>query len=458
MRWGGIAQYGEPRRPVARKQRSITDLREPCGGTYVRLIDEHVFVLHTHFEPEDLAFWSGFIAGDGSFVIRPNNAGTSWCCSLGVKLRADDTPLLAQLREWSGVGELFKAAARGRSHPQTSWIVARRADCLEFAHILGRRPPLGKAAPQFDLWRAAVETWATHGGSSPALPALAARMRALHRSPVPVPCPVDITESDLVPYLAGFASAEAHFGASDLGSPAFVINVRADDEPLLRLFQRTIQVGYLRRVAPSGSSRAAFSWRVGRLAELRRLVELFESHGPRGRAGYVYAAWRELVRLESRTGVIRRALAVEIRRRRRFATGKDRFEREARAEVRRRRCRDALEKWAGSADYPGSSNDYERWRRSSGRGAPTRNTIAAAYGSWLAALEAAGLQTAASHSREKVAAIRAGNAAHYAAQRARRARPSSLRFAAASRRSDTSPGLRSSCAGARRTRRTRLRR
>jgi hypothetical protein len=222
-----------------------------------------------------------------------------------------------------------------------------------------------------------------------------------------------------VPFLAGFASAEAHFGASDRGSPAFVINLRADDGPLLRLFHRFIGVGHLRDIAPAGSSRAALSWRVGRLSELRRLVELFEIHGPRGRAGYVYAAWRELVRLELRTGAIRRALAIEVRRRRRFAAGKDRFEREPRTEVRRRRCRDALEKWAGSADYPGSSSDYERWRRSLGRGAPTRNTIAAAYGSWLGALEAAGLETGSSHSREMVAAIRTASAPHHAAQRAR---------------------------------------
>jgi hypothetical protein len=198
-----------------------------------------------------------------------------------------------------------------------------------------------------------------------------------------------------------------------------VINLRADDAPLLRLFQRVFEVGHMRDIAPAGRSQQALSWRVGRLTDLRRLVEWFDVYRPRGRTAYIYAAWRELVMLEARTSVVRRAFAVEIRRRRRFIPGLDAIERVSRSERRRRRCEDALLRWALSSDYPGSSMDYERWRRSSGRGAPTRNTIAAAYGSWLEALDALGLDTSSSHAREQIEAIRDGNAAAYAARRAR---------------------------------------
>jgi hypothetical protein len=52
---------------------------------------EHVFVPRSVFDPADVAFLSGFVAGDGSFMIRENNAGASWCCALTVKLRADVT-------------------------------------------------------------------------------------------------------------------------------------------------------------------------------------------------------------------------------------------------------------------------------------------------------------------------------------------------------------------------------
>ena len=367
----------------------------------------------------DPAFFSGFVAGDGSFIVRENNAGTSWCCALTVKLRADNTPLLAAFRNWSGAGALFASAARGGSQPQTSWTVGSQADCLKVTRLLDRFPPLGKAARQFELWRRAVELCAVHGGTCGSLPEIAAELRALHRSIRPVPCPVDITVPELAPFLAGFASAEAHFGASAEGSPAFVINVRADDAPLLTLFQRTFGVGHLRDIAPAGSSRQAFSWRVGRLNDLRRLVTWLDRYPPRGRAAHVYAAWRELVVLESRPSVVRRALAVEIKRRRRFVPGLDNIERVPRDERRRRRCEASLRLWALSDDYPGSAGDYERWRRASARDAPNRNTIATAFGSWLAALETVGLDRTHSHSRERVDAIRRGNASPYAMRRAR---------------------------------------
>jgi len=366
---------------------------------------------------EELAFFSGFVAGDGSFSVRENNAGTSWSCVLTVKLRADNTPLLATFRDWAGAGELFASAARGGSQRQTSWTVGCQADCLKVTRLLDRFPPLGKPGRQFELWRHAVELCAEHGGTCSSLPEIAAELRALHRSIRPVPCPVDITASELAAFLAGFASAEAHLGATREGSPVFAINVRADDAPLLTLFQRTFDVGYLRDIAPRGSSRQAFSWRMGKLNDLRRLVTWLDRYPPRGRAAHVYAAWRELVMLDPRPSVVRRALAIETGRRRRFVPGLDRIEREPRDERRRRRCEAALRRWALSDDYPGSAGAYERWRRASARRAPNRNTIAAAYGSWLAALEAVGLDSSYSHSQAQVDAIRQGNASAYATRR-----------------------------------------
>jgi hypothetical protein len=76
-----------------------------------------VFVQCSTVDPENLSFFSGFVAGDRSFIIRENNAGASWCCELSVKLRADDTPLLAAFRDWSGAGELAASAARRGSAP-----------------------------------------------------------------------------------------------------------------------------------------------------------------------------------------------------------------------------------------------------------------------------------------------------------------------------------------------------
>jgi hypothetical protein len=376
-----------------------------------------VFVSTEALDRSDIAFFSGFVAGDGSFLIRPNNAGTSWVCALAVTLRADDTPLLAEFRDWSGAGDLYRASVQGRSRPQTSWTVGRRADCMKIAAILGQSPPLGKAALVFELWRRAVQIWSAEGGASPALAELAAELRDLRNRRVSAPCPVDISTERLRAFFSGFASAEAHFGVNPGGHPFCTINLRADDAALLALFRDAFGLGYLRDVPARGTSRQAVSWRVGRLTALRELVHVLDAYPPRGRAGNVYRPWRELILTQVRTPTVKRAFAVYIGCRRRFVPGLDRFETPA-AHLRRvDRCAEALRAWAASGDYPGSSGNYERWRKRVSKSWPTRNTIAAAYGSWLAALEANGLDTSRSMPRERVDAIRDGSAGTREARR-----------------------------------------
>jgi hypothetical protein len=187
-----------------------------------------------------------------------------------------------------------------------------------------------------------------------------------------------------------------------------VIKLRADDEPLLALFQEAFGLGYLRDIPARGTSRAGVTWKLGRLIDLQALVTLFEASPPRGRAGYVYRAWRELVRTPLRTSLIKRAFAVEIRRRRDFVSAAAVVERIPLIDRRRARCAAALRERARSSEYPGGATAYERWRRRSAGSAPTRNTIAAAYGSWLDALGALGLDTSGAHDLQRVQTIRAG--------------------------------------------------
>jgi hypothetical protein len=112
-----------------------------------------------------------------------------------------------------------------------------------------------------------------------------------------------------------------------------------------------------------------------------------------------------------RTSAVKRAFAVEIRRRRDFVAKAAVVERFPLIDRRRARCAAALREWARSSDYPGGATAYERWRAA--KSAPTRNTIAAAYGSWLDALGSLGLDTSGAHDVQRVQTIRAGaNAAN----------------------------------------------
>jgi hypothetical protein len=224
----------------------------------------------------------------------------------------------------------------------------------------------------------------------------------------------------LAAFLAGFASAEAHFGASDVGSPSFVINLRTDDGPLLELFQTRFALGHLADVKPAGRSLAALSWRVGRLADMRRLVELFDRYPPRGRAAGVYAAWRELVRLEPRTGAARRALAAEVRRRRSFRAELGEVTTPVRRERSQARCLEALHSWASTLEGSGTCGEYNEWRRTVAPAAPSRNTVAAAFGSWRGAMVAAGLSCDRAQPPDRHARVRATRSSARAAQLVKR--------------------------------------
>lgn len=324
------------------------------------------------------------------------------------------------LRDWSGAGQLSAAAARGGSRPQTAWVTASRSGCVTVATMLENNPLLGKKALEFEIWRQAVEVWVERGGSAPALPGFGAALGELRRDYTPVRSGVSITDDYLAAFLAGFASAEAHFGASSDGSPSFVINLRADDGPLLELFHERFVIGHLADIRPAGRSRAGLSWRVGRLSDLRRLVELLDTYPPRGRAARVYAAWRELVRVEPRTGGVRRALAAEVRRRRAFRPELGRITTASRRERSQARCLDALRAWGATLEGSGSSGDYDAWRRKVAPTAPTRNTVVAAFGSWRAALVAAGLSRDRAQPPERHAKVRATRSGARAGQRAQR--------------------------------------
>ncbi len=299
-------------------------------------------------------------------------------------------------------------------------MVGRQAECLKVAAILDGSPLLGKKAREFPIWREAVELWITRGGADPELERLATALRALRSEFTPAPCRVSITDDYLAAFLAGFASAEAHFGASDRGSPSFTINLRADDGPLLRMFHERFALGHLADIPASGGSRAAMSWRVGRLSDLRHLADLFDEYPPRGRAARVYAPWRELVRLEPRTGSARHGLAAEVRRSRAFQPELAKFSKPTQLERSQSRCLDGLHGWAATLDGPGNAIDYNNWRRSLAPDAPTRNSIAAAFGSWRAALIAAGISCDRAQPPERLSRVREARLSARAAQRAKR--------------------------------------
>jgi hypothetical protein len=366
-------------------------------------------------------FAAGLIAGDGYFAISPNNGGTSWQCAMAVCLRADDTPLLSDLRRWSGAGMLQAVPAQRTSRPQTNWIVQRKAHCLRMVSILDRYPPLGKKLGQYQIWREAIVAWTgRRSDRQTVIPECRERLRAHRRVDVLGDSPgVSITDDRLLAFLAGFATAEAHFGATPEGHPHFRINLRKDDGALLRAFHERLSLGRLVHVPAYRTSHAAVSWRIMRLSELRALTEAFDRYPPRGRVLRIYEEWRELVLLEDRHSGERRRLAARVKERRAYKPGLEWVDAVDASAARRERHIAVLRAWAADTDGPRTVTAYETWRARSGRDAPTRNTVVRVFGSWIEALHAAGVGSDGCRPAHVVAGVQDVTAARRSALRVR---------------------------------------
>jgi hypothetical protein len=367
------------------------------------------------------AFLAGFIAGEGHFSIRPNNAGQSWACGFHLVQREDNAELVVAAREAAGVGSISSKAARHTSRPQVVWTVQTIEDCFALVGLLDSLPLLGKKAGDFRIWRMAVARWAQlQDGRArwPHLRELAGTLRT-HRQPryaFDYTGPA-ISQEYLESFLAGFSSAEGHYGASQEGHPRFAIKLRADDSGVLAVLASRFRVGRLARVPPRHNARPQTIWLVTRLAELRSLVAVFDRHPPHGRAGYIYAPWRQLVLSTDRKAAVRRSLAAQIRATRQCLGSQRAAKRPPPRKRRREVYLSALRRWAGTTHGRFTAPAYASWRREVDPAAPDRNTLARTFGSWRAAMIAAGIPTDRSRPTTAIARCRQGAANRRLARR-----------------------------------------
>jgi hypothetical protein len=350
------------------------------------------------------AFLSGFVAGEGHFWITENNAGQSWCCGFALAQRDDNADLVAGARDFSGCGVVRWCPPWNTSHAQVHWVVESMDHCSALATSLSNLPLLGKKAGDFRIWHRAVAAW-----NEPMQGALrwkqlaqfASELRA-HRNPTYAVdyTRVDISTETLAGFLAGFASAEAHFGATRTGHPRFVIKLRADDTAVLSLLAHRFGVGRLVPVPASDRGRPQTAWLVTRLEELRHLVSVFDGNPPLGRTGRVYRHWRQLVIATDRSAASLQPAFTRMVEARRYAARTLLPMSAPRRALKEARYVAVLQAWARHAAPPYTATSYQRWRSGGVAGAPNRNTLARFFGSWRGALEASGLPTEGVRSQE----------------------------------------------------------
>jgi hypothetical protein len=343
-------------------------------------------------------FLAGLIDAESSFTITPNNGGQNWSCSITVNLRDDDADVLVELQRLTGLGRLYAIPGRRTSRPQVAWRIQSRLECHRLATLLERFPLRGRKRLELAVWKRALHEL-TEDPRSPALPNLAAEIRALRRYVNPSEATTDDHSlgDGLIEYLGGFFTGEGCL----LLSPSqcrTVVKLRDDDRALLEQVLTATGLGRIYPHPARGGTRPSVSWIVLRADELRPMVHLLEQAGLRGRKQREFVPWRR--------AALEFAAAKDERRRRDPLLIEQACAdlKEARAyhgpstaivstPLRERHAQaylTVLRAAAGSTDGALTSTDYEAMRARNPDW-PTRNTITRAFGAWAAALDAAGL-------------------------------------------------------------------
>lgn len=381
-------------------------------------------------------FIAGFIEGEAHLGIVEANGGQSFRCLMSLRVRDDDAPLLTWLRMRTGVGRLHAVPARRTSKPQAQWLVQTQAGCTTLVELLTRFPLRGRKTREFEIWRRAVELWLS-GAPERAETARRHRHELLESRRFRPPKPGRVAEAPDSPealdgYLHGLLCAEGSF-ALDRSRTAVTVHLRQDDRPLLSMLAQSVGVGVIRDHRAYPPTHASTTWRVSRHDDIVALAARLDPQRMRGRKAAELAIWlravneRRVARAEARPARVDDLIA-EFRVARQYRPGTLRANEPAR-QPRREDALRILHDWADAESGALSCTRYARAARASGW--PTRNTITAWFGSWAAALEAAGLGDRAASTREVDEARAAGSATARAAydEVQRRRVLTTLRFA-----------------------------
>lgn len=105
-------------------------------------------------------WFAGFAAGEGCFNIQRHNHKnpcTNYQCQFQLHLRADDKPILEEIRDTLEIGAIYDYPARinnSRSaRPQAHFCVHAVDDCAELVKVFEKYPLRAKKQCDFEIWK-----------------------------------------------------------------------------------------------------------------------------------------------------------------------------------------------------------------------------------------------------------------------------------------------------------------
>ena len=345
-------------------------------------------------------FIAGFIEGESHLGIVEENGGQSYGCVMSLALRDDDAALVRWLKQRTGYGTIAPIPARRTSRPQVRWTVRTHEDCGALVRLLERYELRGRKRREFEIWRAAVEI-ATSGIANRrvVLRRLRTQLHDVRRFRALDPgerAPAPADRETLVAYLHGLLCAEGSFSLTT-SHAGVSIHLRQDDRPLLAMLAAETGLGRLRDARSYPPAQASTFWHVSKHRDVLAMAHWLSADQMRGRKAEELGPWLAGVRELRNARVTHRrvngermdGLIAELRAARAYRPrgqvvpdAPDRGHSEAIA---------ALRRWAEVEAGALASQRYQAYRAEHDPSLPHRNTLARRFGSWAAALEAAGL-------------------------------------------------------------------
>jgi site-specific DNA-methyltransferase (adenine-specific) len=109
------------------------------------------------------SWFAGLVAGEGCFTIVHESLKNRYVCHFGIKMRADEGPLLRALCRRVGAGLVREESpspdAVIHSSLAVRWEVSSREDCWKIASLLDGTPLFAKKQREYDVWRRALQVW-----------------------------------------------------------------------------------------------------------------------------------------------------------------------------------------------------------------------------------------------------------------------------------------------------------
>ena len=106
--------------------------------------------------PEWCSWFAGLVDGEGCFTIR-RNRGRWHAAELRVNMRADDVPMMREIKATLGFGRICKKEYHSTyRHPMIEYRVARKRDLLALVRLFDRYPLRSRKRKDYEVWRTFV--------------------------------------------------------------------------------------------------------------------------------------------------------------------------------------------------------------------------------------------------------------------------------------------------------------